>query len=119
MSLSRNENNITLPASSNINTSGNTYICYGKAKSSTWGAYQYTGTGEAGNFVETLDINGVARKPARVIIKSVSVVGDWFVFDNKRGSASTDREIIKLNTSDVETNGNGYIEILTAGLNIN
>jgi hypothetical protein len=37
---------------------------YYKCKSETFTIGTYTGTGVAGNFVETKDVNGVARRPS-------------------------------------------------------
>jgi len=68
------------------NAADDSYILYGKAKSENWTIVQYVGTGAAGNFVETRDVYGVARKPARAIIKRVDDTGNWVGTDNKRGS---------------------------------
>jgi hypothetical protein len=73
------------------------YIAYYKCKSETFTTGTYTGTGSAGNFVETKDINGVARKPRRFIIKRTDNAGDWVVFDTEREGYR-----IELNTSDIE-----------------
>jgi hypothetical protein len=75
-------------------------IMYYKCKSETFTTGTYTGTGSAGNFVETKDVNGVARRPRRVIIKAVSAVGDWVVFDSARAD---DGHQLILNTSAMNT----------------
>ena len=69
----------------NINQLNSSLILYGKAKSKTWTIVEYTGTGVAGNFVETIDVDGVSRRPRRVIIKKVDGTGDWLLFDSARG----------------------------------
>jgi hypothetical protein len=75
---------------------------YYKCKSETFTIGTYTGTGVAGNFVETKDSNGVARKPRRVIYKAVSGTGYWMVSDSERGD---DTFTIALNTSGAEFSG--------------
>ncbi len=67
------------------NQVSNTHILYGKAKSTTWTIVEYVGTGVAGNFVETLDVNGVGQMPRRVITKATSAVGSWALQDTERG----------------------------------
>ena len=87
--------NITLQnVGANHNSNNEAHILYGKANSKTWGIYPYTGTGVVGNFVETLDTDGIGRRPARVIIKAVSAVGNWVYFGN-----SVDDERLYLNLS--------------------
>ena len=92
--------NISLIHSNGNNLLNGSFVSYGKAKSKTWTIVQYTGTGVAGTFVETKDVDGVARRPARVIIKNVSSTGEWQVFDYKRGT-----NYIQLSTSVVEGSG--------------
>ena len=75
--------------SSAINSLNQEHIMYYKAKSETCTIGTYNGTGVAGNFVETLDVNGVARRPARIITKRVNDISDWVVLDNKRGFGSS------------------------------
>lgn len=72
------------PASEINNGIGSTHILYGFANSETKIITQYQGTGVAGNFVETKDVNGVAKKPRRVIIKSINEVANWVVLDSER-----------------------------------
>ena len=67
------------------NSSTDTYISYGFANSETKIIKQYQGTGVAGNFIETKDVNGVAKKPRRVIIKRTDGAASWAVLDSKRG----------------------------------
>jgi len=103
------------------NTTDESYILYGKAKSETWTIVPYTGTGASGNFIETVDVNGVARKPRRVVIKATSIAGDWHVFDSERAEDAR----IKINTSDAETtadytdgfNSNGFTLTSNGGAN--
>jgi hypothetical protein len=80
------------------NTLNKSYVFYGKAKSKTWTIVPYTGTGSAGNFVETPDSDGVPRRPARVIIKAVSGTTPWIVLDYARGGTNK----LALNSSVVE-----------------
>ena len=107
-SLLINTNTLT----TETNTLNNKYILYYKCKSETWTIGTYTGTGAAGNFIETKDVNGVARKPSRVIIKRIDNTGYWIVADTTRG----DKYKICLNVPDAETTGsnisvsaNGFI----------
>ena len=78
-------------ASSDVtdNASGVTFILYGWANSyidksnKLIGNYEigtYNGTGLAGNKVNT------RGKPAWVMVKRLDVVGDWYIFDNKRAT---------------------------------
>ena len=75
----------------------------------------YTGNGNAdGTFVYT------GFKPAFVMVKKTSAGGNWVMFDNKR-----DILIVTLNTilqmlimSNVDTTGNGQIDIIHNGFKI-
>ena len=107
--------NITLGSGIDLN-GAEEYIMYYKCKSETFTIGTYTGTGVAGNFVETKDVNGVARRPARVIIKAVSGTGSWLVFNN----TSSFGAVMFLDTSAQEGTGwNGYIDIEVNGLTLN
>lgn len=67
------------------------YYIVGRSASKTWNTFLVAGTGTADNFVETVDSEGVPRRPSRVIVKStVGTIGSWVIFDNKRpqGGAS-------------------------------
>jgi hypothetical protein len=82
------------------------YIVYGKSKSKVWNIVQYTGTGVAGNFVETLDSDGVARKPSRITFKATSSASDWMYVDNKRpigGVNSTSLLFLNLSNGAITT----------------
>ena len=79
------------------------YILYGKAKSKTWTIVQYIGIGAAGNFVETLDVDGVARRPARVIIKRTNTDGGWLIYDNKRDNSGTNDLYIRYEANTAES----------------
>jgi len=87
-----------------VNSANDAFILYYKAKAATWIAGTYIGTGAAGNFVETKDVNGVARKPVRVIIKKVDGTGDWVVVDLKRPRSgyTTNYYSIVLNSANAE-----------------
>jgi hypothetical protein len=104
-------NAITIKGTNDIydNALGNSYVIYYKAKSKTWTIVPYTGTGSAGNFVETRDSDGVPRRPARVIIKRVDNTGDWYMFDNKRGDTILYKNLsVSQDTADyqdIEVNG--------------
>ena len=94
---------VTVEASSYTNQVDNEYIMYYKCKSETFTTGTYTGTGVAGNFVETKDVNGVARKPRRVIIKRIDSISSWSVHDSVRTVTS----YIRLDESSAEV---GYTE---------
>jgi len=107
---------ITLGAVTGVNEDGLSHIGYARAKSEVWTSGTYIGTGAAGNFIETLDINGNARKPRRIVIKRTSDVQDWLVYDSER--RTNEYTYLELNTSDVENtndinrlifNVNGFI----------
>lgn len=93
-----------------------TYIFYGKSKSKTQTIGTYTGTGAAGNFIETKDVNGVAKKPARVIIKRLNSAESWGVFDNKR---TDDGYPIYLNLSNAEQTATDYVDFTSNGFTLN
>ena len=102
--------------------SNESYISYGFANSETKIITQYQGTGAAGNFVETKDVNGVAKKPRRVIIKRTDSTANWFVWDSERG----DTNYIAINTSDVEGTDyqitfdpNGFTDVAGSSASIN
>ena len=67
-----------------VNVLNSEYISYYKCKSETFTIGTYTGTGVAGNKIVTKDVFGNVMKPARVIIKAISAVGSWWIYDNKR-----------------------------------
>lgn len=107
-----------------VELSGNTrpngtgaFISYGFANSETKIITQYQGTGQTGNFVETKDVNGVARRPRRVIIKRTDGISNWGCFDTARYISSGKYGHIELNTSDSE--GSVLIDINSNGMNIN
>ena len=91
--MSFSEDYTTVYTGGGTNVSGNSYISYGFANSETKIITQYQGTGAAGNFVETKDVNGVGKKPRRVIAKGTSTVNDWWVYDSERDG------ILELNQS--------------------
>lgn len=97
---------LTLGVGANVNTDTETYIMYGKAKSENQTVLTYNGTGAAGNFIETVDANGIPRKPARVTTKRIDDISNWDVFDNTR---TNDGYPIRLNTSDVEQTGSDLV----------
>lgn len=96
-----------------INGNGSEYITYYKAKSETWTIVPYQGSGASGNFVETVDVNGVARKPRRVIIKRTDSTGNWQVMDTEQGAGDLDYTLAlnladagaSINWFDVQSNG--------------
>jgi len=103
-----------------VGTLDSEYILYYKAKSETFTTGTYIGTGASGNFIETKDVNGVARKPSRVIIKSIDVVGSWCVQDTTRGDGAftkldiSDAEIIDTSNT-VSISINGFAPDLNSG----
>ena len=84
------------------NSYGHSFVIYGKAKSKTWTIVQYTGTGAYGNFIETKDVNGVSRKPARIIIKAVKTDGSWTMLDNKRPRPNYTSMWLSLNLNEAD-----------------
>ena len=70
------------------NNGSYSYIMYYKCKSETFTIGTYTGTGVAGNFIETKDVNGVARKPRRIIFKRTDIANGWHVTDSERGETA-------------------------------
>jgi hypothetical protein len=90
-----------LSTSGESHSSNNTFISYGFANSETKIITQYQGTGASGNFVETKDVNGVAKKPRRIIAKRTDAVSDWRAIDSERGGNSG----ILLNESLAEVQG--------------
>lgn len=106
-----NIDSVTIDTSSTTNAVDNAYIMQGRAKSKTWTIVQYTGTGVAGNFVETLDVDGVAKKPARVTFKAVSAVSNWPIMDNARGESEViyyNLSLAESTTGDTTFNSNGF-----------
>ena len=92
-----------LNTGANYNGLDGSFILYGKAKSKTWTIVPYEGTGVIGNFVKTLDSEGTARRPSRVIIKATSGAGGgWIVLDNARDTDGTQDSYILLNAKDPE-----------------
>jgi predicted GH43/DUF377 family glycosyl hydrolase len=92
----------TLESGTTSNQNGLEHITYYKCKSETFTIGTYTGTGASGNFIETLDVNGVARKPRRVIIKRVDSANYWVVFDSERDSESLLNKYFRLDSNCVE-----------------
>jgi hypothetical protein len=74
-----------------VNSATGEYIMYGKAKSENWTIVEYTGTGAAGNYVETKDVFGNPRRPRRVVIKRTDGIGNWKVQDTALGTATSFR----------------------------
>ena len=100
-SMSATSNTVT-SGDAPLNTNNGEYIMYGKAKSENWTIVEYTGTGAAGNYVETRDVFGNPRRPRRVIFKRVDGTSSWTVIDSERGgSAQT-----ALDLSNAEYTGN-------------
>jgi len=109
-------NDFTLGADDDVNTSNNTHVGYGKAKSETWTIVPYTGTGVAGNFVETKDVNGVARKPRRVVVRRVDSTGDWAIHDTERDTSTGNDKVLYYNYSNAEDENTLFsIDILSSG----
>lgn len=106
--------------SSYTNGANNSYISYGFANSETKIITQYQGTGVAGNFVETKDVNGVAKKPRRVIIKRIDSIGHWTVLDTARDDfylfLSDSLEEASSNTIDYNING---FTVISTGTGVN
>ena len=99
---------------SSCNTNGDNYIAYcfhGVEGYSKFGTY--TGNGFAdGTFVYT------GFRPAFVMIKIVSAVSDWIMFDNKR---DIDNEITKFlypHLTNAEATGSGVLDFLSNGFKL-
>ena len=105
--------NITLGLDGYVN-GAYTYVAYYKAKSKIWTCGIYTGTGAAGNFVETVDSDGVACEPHQLIIKRVDSTSNWMMFDNKRSDLGS-----YLNLSNTETDWPGLLYTLENGFKPN
>ena len=56
----------------------------------------YTGTGAAGNIVET------GFEPAFLMLKRTDSANDWNIFDNKRSTANPRNDVIRANLSNAE-----------------
>lgn len=106
---------INIGTSTNVNTSNNTYISYGFANSETKVITQYIGTGVAGNFIPTNDVNGVAKKPRRIIIKRTDSADNWLVYDTERN----EDYFIILNSSNSEDTSQNFFDITPNGFNFN
>lgn len=88
---------------SKVNDTNDNHILYYKAKSETWTIVQYQGTGASGNFIETVDVNGVARRPRRVIVKRTDSTEAWIMFDTERGADGSATKILEVNSSGAES----------------
>ena len=112
--LTLTDENIQLDGSnSRTHLNGSTYISYGFANSETKIITQYQGTGASGNFVETKDVNGVAKKPRRAVLKATSHTGDWHIFDSARAN---DGHFIEYNTSKTEASSTDFIDFKPNGI---
>jgi hypothetical protein len=84
----------------NVNESGTTFVayCFASIKAfSKIGAYTGNGSND-GTFVYT------GFKPAFVMIKKYSTTGeDWFLWDNKRATFNVAEEVMRPNSTSIET----------------
>jgi hypothetical protein len=112
------KNNILIDGSAGVNGSNVEYICYYKCKSETFTIGTYQGTGSSGNFIETLDVNGVARKPRRATLKKTDSEGNWNVYDSKRTTTGSDSHRLMLNGSGADYNGVDFIDINNTGFTL-
>lgn len=101
------------------NTAGNTYIMYGWANSyfddanTLIGNYEigvYQGTGASGNKIVT------RGKPAWIVRKSISAVGEWIINDNMRNTLTMD---LYANLSNAESDGANDMVFNSDGFTIN
>ena len=107
--ITTTSNNISLTNGGAVAELNKSYILYGKARSETWTIVSYAGTGASGNFIETKDVNGVARKPRRVIVKCVSASGSWMLLDTERGDGAVNvAKFLELHTSGAEFTNSAY-----------
>ncbi len=118
--------NSTAPTSTHISLGSGilvnnwTYVAYAFKSVTGFSKFDtYTGTGSStiGQLVET------GFSPALIMIKKISGSGDWRVYDNKRGSVSTDiydgnRYPLYANLSNSEGNGTNEIRFLNNGFEV-
>jgi hypothetical protein len=97
----------------NCNESGQTFIAYCFADVKGFSkAFSYTGNGSTdGTFVYT------GFKPAFVLIKPSSIVGDWYLFDNKRIGYNDFNAQLYPNLSNAEAQDN-KIDLFSNGFKI-
>jgi hypothetical protein len=106
--------NATNPFINNSNYSGNNYIAYlfatcaGVSKVGT-----YTGNGS--NQTINCGFTGGARF---ILIKRISAVGDWYVWDTARGIVSGNDPYFLLNSTAAEVTNTDYIDTYSAGFEI-
>lgn len=110
--------NNELGAGTLMNKADEENIAYYKCKSENWTIVEYQGTGASGNFVETKDVYGNARKPRRVIIKRIDSTGNWVIVDTERPNGVNYKELY-LNLSDAEFATSTRHTIYSNGFTIN
>jgi hypothetical protein len=120
------------------NAAGGIFIDYYEADSETRITKIYSGTGVIGNSFEVKNSAGDLVLPAKVVIKSINIIGSHFVFDNKRDSftsrlqydlasaettdtlyieASLGEVTIKSTSTQINANGYQYMAIIEADTN--
>lgn len=95
-----NDNFTSIDTLTEYNANNEKHMLYGKAKSETWTILEYQGNGTTRNFIETKDINGVKRKPLRILLKYVDRAASWHMYDVVRSN----EKILLLDTSSPEVN---------------
>jgi hypothetical protein len=107
---SPNSTTFTLGTDGKGNGSGNTYIAYCFAEKKGFSKFgSYTGNGSAdGTFIYT------GFKPAWILIKRSSGIGDWQLIDNKRSTFNVCDKRLQPNNSDAEA-GSDTIDICSNG----
>jgi hypothetical protein len=104
----------TVGTSSNVNTSGSTYVAYLFATLSGISKVgSYTGTGT------TLQVNCGFTTGARfVLIKRTDTDGAWYVWDTARGIISGNDPYLLLNSTAAEVTNTDYVDPLASGFEI-
>jgi len=103
----------TVGSSGRTNTSSDTYIAYCFADVQGYSKFGgYTGNGDTdGAFVYT------GFRPAFIIIKRTSAIGDWMIFDDKRLGYNVDNDRLMANDTGVESTTD-YGDIVSNGFKL-
>jgi len=102
----------TLGASDESNPSGSEVIAYCFADVSGFQKIDtYSGTGAAGNFIET------GFEPAFLMIKRTNSTGGWLMFDNKRNTTNPRNSRLEANNTGAEQTGSTskFVNFLSNG----
>ena len=100
---------------SDVGTSGYTYVAYSFAEKTGFSKFgKYLGNGDNnGTFVYT------GFKPAFVLIKCATQVGDWLIYDSKRSGYNNDNRLVYPNLALAEEAGSAMeMDILSNGFKL-